>query len=376
MLASFLLGIAIPQEVTLDDFRKKAENAKPGDTIYLAPGTYPGGLFLGDLKGTKEKPIIIGGSEPSRPPVLSGGNSGIQISRASHLIVQNLIIEGPKHNGLNVDDGGDYQKSSMGITIRNVQVRNLPAGNHDGVKLSGISQFLVENCSIEKWGGSGIDMVGCHDGVIRSSRFQNGGDSAVQAKGGSANIKIEACHFRDYGQRGVNIGGSTGREFFRPPLSSLKEGERFESKRVTVTRCTFSGGTTPVAFVGADEASVVQNTIYHPERWALRILQETRTPDFLRCRNGVFQKNLIMYRSSAWASGGVNVGDLTEPETFQFNDNFWYCSDQPDHRDVRLPGKPKGNVFGQNPLLEAPEKGDFRLKPGSPAVGFGVNSGA
>lgn len=362
MVLALALILLQPQVHDLESFRLAVSRAKPGDAILLAPGRYPGGLFFGGIHGTKEKPITIGGSDPQNPPVFAGGNTAVQISKARHLVIQNLIIEDPKLNGLNIDDGSDYEKRSTFITIKNIHIRNLPAGNHDGIKLSGIEHFAVENCTIESWGGSGIDMVGCHQGVVRNCHFENGGDSGVQAKGGSTGITVEECQFKNPGHRGVNIGGSTGREFFRPPLASVPEGSRFEAQAITVRRCTFIGGATPVAFVGVDGAIVEYNTIYHPGRWAARILQETRSPDFLPSRNGQYRRNLVIYRSDQWASGGINIGDLTQPDTFRFEANLWHCSDNPRATNVRLPGRSEGNRIGENPDLIDPSSGNFLPK--------------
>src|SRR6185295_6848225 len=106
-----------------------------------------------------------------------------------------------------------------------------PGGNCDGIKLSGVDEFRVASCTVEGWGtggGSAIDMVGCHDGVVESNNFlgaSGAGESTssgngVQTKGGSANIVIRRNRFENAGARAINIGGSTGRQYFRPPLDS------------------------------------------------------------------------------------------------------------------------------------------------------------
>ena len=65
-------------------------------------------------------------------------------------------------------------------------------------------------------GGSGIDMVGCHHGIIKGNYFENMGSNSIQAKGGTQHITIEGNFFRNGGQRPLNLGGSTGLPFFRP----------------------------------------------------------------------------------------------------------------------------------------------------------------
>jgi hypothetical protein len=121
---------------------------------------------------------------------------------------------------------------------------------------------------------------------FESNRFRHTdtvGSTGVQGKGGTSQVIIRRNRFENAGGRAVNIGGSTGRQFFRPPL---KAGEAHcEAKDIRVEGNTFLGAGTPVAFVGVDGAIVRFNTIHHPKRWALRILQETRAPDFVPSRN-------------------------------------------------------------------------------------------
>lgn len=177
-----------------------------------------------------------------------------------------------------------------------------------------MDDFRVESCTVERWGdrGSGIDMVGCHPGKIAGCTFRHGdreGDSGVQAKGRSADILVLACRFEHAGQRAVNLGGSTGLPFFRP------EPQGYEAKGITVEDCAFVGSPAPVAFVGVDGAVVRHNTIYRPRRWAFRILQETRGPEFVPSRDGHFTDNLIAFRSGEMTAPG-NIGPDTAPGTF------------------------------------------------------------
>jgi len=361
---SLFLAIVQPTTIIVKDaaeLRRAAGNAKPGHRILLAPGDYQGGVHLVGLRGTAEAQITISAQDPKRPPRFLRGGSGLQLSSVAHIEISHLVIEDATGNGLNVDDGG-REASSHDLTIRHIRVSRLPKGNHDGIKLSGIRKFRVESCQISDWGGSGIDMVGCHQGVIDRCSFSRGGDNGIQAKGGSQFVIITGCRFVEPGQRGVNIGGSTGREFFRPPLATIPEGQRFEAKQIVVEHCAFRGGMAPVAFVGSDESLFRRNTIFDPGRWAVRILQETTGPDFLPCRYGAFEENIVVFRSARWAAGGVNVGGGTQPDTFGFAKNLWYCLDQPGRSRPSLPTAEKGGVYGQDPKLADPEQGDFRVQ--------------
>ena len=164
----------------------------------------------------------------------------------------------------------------------------------------------MTGCTVEGWGGQGIDMVGCHRALIEGCTFRGkpgfGQQIAVQAKGGSSDVTVRRCTFLNVGQRGVNLGGSTGPKVFRP------QGARYEAKDITVEGCRFVGGMAPVAFVGVDGATVRYNTIYRPEKWVVRILQENTADGMVPSRNGRFERNLIVFRAGTGARSAVNVG--------------------------------------------------------------------
>jgi hypothetical protein len=70
----------------------------------------------------------------------------------------------------------------------------------------------------------------------------------------------------------------------------------------------------------------------------------------------------------------VNVGMGTAPETFVLARNAWYCMDEPARSRLRLPLPEDGGVYGQDPLFRDAERGDLRLRPGSPVKQSGVRA--
>jgi len=171
----------------------------------------------------------------------------------------------------------------------------------------------------------------------------------------------------------VNIGGSTGEAFFRPSLAAMGA-EKYEAKNVTVQGNSFFQGGAPIAFVGVDGARVRFNTFYQPERWVIRILQETRIAGFVPSRGGVFEDNLVVFRGDDWSSGGVNIGDGTLPESFKFSRNFWYCLDRPEASRPILPVVEAGGVYGVDPLVLVSADGRIGVKSGSPAGKVGAHA--
>jgi hypothetical protein len=341
------------------ELRAAVAAAKPGTRLLLAGGTYAGGFQFANLRGTAGQPIVLAAADPGQAPVFTGAKTGLHLSNPAYVELHDLVFEKLSDNGLNIDDGSVTTGGEAGahhVVLRGLRVRDVgTTGNQDGIKLSGVWDFRVEDCTVERWGtggGSAIDMVGCHRGVIAGSTFRHldpapGNCTGVQAKGGSSEIAIVRNRFEHAGGRAVNLGGSTGRPFFRPALAGA--GPHAEARALRVEGNTFLGGATPVGFVGVDGATVRFNTIELPGRWALRILQENRAADFVPSRGGVFTDNVIVFQSTAWAEGGVNLGAGTAPETFTFARNWWFCRDQPDRSTPKLPVKETDGVYGRDP---------------------------
>lgn len=364
---------------TSDDpltFAAALRAATPGTAVRVHAGTYDGGLYFDGLQGSASAPIWVGGVEGEATPVLSGANTGLQLSRAKYVVLHDLEVTGANYNGINLDDGGDYADAAAThhVVVRDVRIHNIGGdGNQDCLKLSGLRDFHVLDSSFSRCGGdlsgSGVDMVGCHAGTVARSHFFDLSANGVQAKGGTADIRIARNIFENTGDRGINMGGSTSFEYFRPPLST--DSENAEAWRLQVESNLFIGSTAAVAYVGCVECSVEHNTIVDPVRWIARILRETSSDDtytFAPPRDGVFANNIVVFdRTTMSSSEDINIGGGTEPETFVFENNLWYAHNDPSTSTPSLPTTETGGVVGDDPLLQA----DYTLDASSPAIGAG-----
>ncbi|HUP23868.1 MAG TPA: right-handed parallel beta-helix repeat-containing protein [Thermoanaerobaculia bacterium] len=348
--------------------------ATPGTAIRILPGTYSGGTFLYDLHGSAAAPIWVGGVAGQARPVIAGGGEGLHLVRARWVVLHDLEVQGQSFNGINADDGGDYGNplASHHVAFRRLAIHDVGGtGNQDCLKLSGIYDFWVLDSTFEACGGgisgSGVDCVGCHRGLVARNRFQSTSGNAVQVKGGSSDIELRWNHLVSPGQRGFNMGGSTGFEFFRPPLSTTEPNA--EARRILALGNLIEGGVAAFAFVGCVDCVAAHNTIVEPDNWLFRILQETLTSgsfEFEPSRNGLVRNNLF-YFVRGDISTHLNIGPNTDPASFQFRNNLWFAADDPGQSQPSLPSVEIGGVYGQDPLLEP----DGSIPGASPAAGAG-----
>lgn len=370
LLLALTIQATAPSEVVVHDsgqLRVALGSARPGTTVRVAAGEYEGGTFISGISGTADAPIVLAG-DPTSPPVIRGRQTGLQLAGCSHVVVRDLAFAGQEFNALNIDDGGgDGSRPAIDIRVERLSLRDVGAdGITNLVKLSGVDGFVVSDCTFEGWGGSAIDMVGCHDGKVEACRFKGKGgfrqNSGVQVKGGSAHVKVLRCRFDHAGPRPVNAGGQTGEAFFRP------RGAACEASDVTVERNVFVGGETPIAFTGLDGGAFRFNTVVRPERWLFRAVQESTGPRFVPCRNVEVSHNLFVW-SGGTPGTAINVGERVAADTFRVSDNLFFREDAPRRSEPVLPGKGTGNLFGQDPKLDA------EARPGAKAAaGFGAGA--
>lgn len=354
-----------------------ATGATPGTAIRIHAGSYPGDAYIAGLAGTPDAPIWIGGATGEARPVFEGGGVSMQLSAVRWLVVHDLEIRNMSDNGLNIDDGGatDDPEATRGVVLRGLSIHDIgTGGNNDCLKLSGVNDFAVLDSEFQTCGGgaagSAIDQVGCHHGIVANNHFHDlqASGNAVQTKGGSEDVEVYANVFENAGERAVNMGGSTGFEFFRPPLDPTATNA--EARDIRVVANVFVGSMSPVALVGCTGCLVANNTMVDPEHWVLRVLQETESTGeytFAPSGDNRVVGNLVVY-SRALVGTVVNIGPGTAPETFEFSHNLWYAADAPDQSDPGLPVPETGAVIGLDPGLAD----DRSITADSPAAGAGL----
>lgn len=336
---------AAPINVANDAQLGNALNAAvSGDEIILAPGTYSGGLYRAGLSG-----VTLRSQDANNMAVISGGNNGMQLSDPVNVVIRDLIFDGGAFNGLNIDDGGSYDTPANNITLRNVIVRNVGSGgNHDGIKLSGVENFHLDRVQVLDWNaGQGIDMVGCHYGLIENSYLRTtGSGTGIQTKGGSKNVTLRANRLELGLGRAFNIGGSTGSQYFR----FVAGDSAYEADGIVVEGNVILGSVAPYAFVNIDGGIVHHNYSRLPNRWLARILNENQGNPIVDTRNGSLLYNINVFGASL--SSAVNIGPEVFPETFTFTGNHWFNQDNPAQSTPSLPVAESGAIIGVDPMID------------------------
>lgn len=358
--------------------RYAADRVEPGGAVRVHPGNYEGGIYLSGMVGGEGMPIWIGGVPGEERPVIdaSGNGSGIYLTEPRYVVVHDLEITGATGNGVNCDDGGDYgnDEAARYVVFRNLFIHNIGSdGNQDCLKLSGLNDFHVLDSEFTVCGGGGsgsaVDCVGCHRGLIARNNMYELSGNAVQTKGGSEDIEIRWNKFTNAGNRSLNMGGGTGFQYFRPPLSTTSP--NFEARNIRAVANVFEGSYAAIAFAGCVDCVAANNTIFEPENWVFRILQETVTEgdyEFLPCSNGYIVNNLVVFRRGD-ISVHLNVGPNTDAESFIFETNLWYASDDPQGgSQPNLPSTENGGVVGEDPGFV----NVYEIDSTSPAAGAGT----
>lgn len=333
------------QNCEINSLNKAFNVLKAGDTLSIENGTYSGGQSTSNMKGSNNQFILIIGNNKDSV-IIESGNSAMQLSDCEFIRFENITFTKQNLNGVNIDDAGTYDTPTHHIQFVNCIFSEMQStGNNDLLKLSGLEDFLIQKSQFINGanGGSGIDMVGCHSGTITENEFTNMGSNSIQNKGGTENIYITKNKFTNGGARAINIGGSTGLEYFRPLDAE------FESARIKVHSNIFIGSETPFAFVGTTDSEVINNTIIFPNKWIFRILQESTDERFVQCSNNRLYNNIFLVNSQISFSP-INIGSNTLPKTFEFSNNLFYNIDNSDW----LPDLPTENIdfLNEDPVID------------------------
>jgi hypothetical protein len=342
-----------------------------GNEIVLSPGVYKvsGALYAHGLEN-----ITIRSQDANNPAVIEGG-AVFRLSQPKHVTIKDLVIQGMSAGGLNIDDvegpdgaapGANWNSDlAHDITLQNIKLINIgnDTGNIDGIKLSGVDIFTVDNVQVINWGGGGsaIDMVGCHNGTIKNSLFRSrqiAWTTGMVTKGGSEGITMSKNRFELKNQGiAVKLGGSTEKPFFR-----FGPGESgYEAKNITVSDNTIIHSRAAVSYVNISVGGLVKdNLIYQTGTKIARILDEASGEGHnFETSNGGFSGNTVIFNNTLDRRDPITIDSNSNanvaPQTFTFSNNRWFNTEEPGGNNAvgqvltNIPGTQSGNSYGVDP---------------------------
>ena len=97
---------------------------QPGDTLTLAPGRYPGGLWLKGLHGRPDAPITIRGKSAQTVLLGKAGTNTMDITDCQWLVIRDLTFDGQGKPVDAIKAGKDTTRCCHHITIENNTIIN------------------------------------------------------------------------------------------------------------------------------------------------------------------------------------------------------------------------------------------------------------
>ena len=321
-------------------------------------------------------PIWIGGAPGEARPVIEGGGEGLHLSRGRYLVVHDLEVRNATANGINVDDGGDY--ANRCDATRFIVFRDLSHPRHRHRRQPGLPQALgrqrllvarqrVRALRRRRRAAAASTTSAATAGCIARNLFDELSARTPSRPRAAARTSRSAWNrIADAGARGLNLGGSTGFEFFRPPLSTTAPNA--EARDIRVIANVIVGGEAAVAFVGCVDCLAAQ--------------QHHRRPEALDPAHPAGDDHLAPY-----TFGPAATALRQQPRLLRARRALDLRQRRPEHRagDLHLrqqplvrarrprpvapslPAAETGGIYGVDPALDP----DYRIGPASPAAGTG-----
>jgi hypothetical protein len=348
---------------------KAAATAVAGDTVLIGGGTY------------NERVVVANSGEPGRPitfrnypghhPVIDATGTGrgwgiVELRNRNHV---RLI-------GLDVRNGGRGQCGILTFECSNLEIRNCRTDN-------------TGNSGIMVWQGTNV--IVDHNEVVRAC---NGGEESITVKFDSRDVQVSWNHVHHTGHEGVDVKeGSQRVRVFNNYFHHVqrqgmyadawdRETGDIEFRRNVVQDCGFGIAVCSEQEGLLRDVVIADNLVYNCPGPGM-IFSHWNRNGAGPVRNVWFVNNTVHNCGHGWG-GGITFENW-EAEDIVVRNNI-LSGNAKQIEATRLPASGEldhnllfgptdeaghGNLAG-DPLFVAPEKGDFRLRPGSSAIGAGV----
>ncbi|MBN2311907.1 MAG: right-handed parallel beta-helix repeat-containing protein, partial [Candidatus Hydrogenedentes bacterium] len=193
-----------------DSVAAAAKAARPGDTVLIGPGTYPGPVAVPDgvnLKGKGPARCVLQGAEDGvalhidgRSNIsgltIRGAETGAFLTAGASAEFVDCHILGNKTDGIGFDKAFDTYLFMQDCLV---------SGNGDGVDLES-TQAVFLNTRFEANGDDGLDLDGDAGALIYGCTFCDNKDDGIEIRIATrTHAIVQGCRFERNGEDGVEV---------------------------------------------------------------------------------------------------------------------------------------------------------------------------
>lgn len=355
-----------------DSLQDKINQLKEGDTLIIEDGIYTGPLKI-SASGSKQAPIVV--RARNRGKAVIRGDSKVVIAAiqidGSYVVLDGLRVEEAGGGGIRISSG-DHAKISNCLIYNN------------GWAVKG-----------DSFGGAGILLGGkASDSRIENSESWQNREHGIYVSNGPKRVVVVGNRIHDNGDPNRNLGGNG--------IQVNADGPNYPSEEIIMERNTiYQNRSSGISAQGAQRSRIVNNLIYENKKYGIQFskgsidnfvahntVYTTGGLDAVNITSGgnhgpntgnKFSNNILVALGSGGRVGLI-YGETNPPAESDYN-IFWTGSgkavvtnetkkDKLKFSDWKTQGFDTHSL-NMDPQFVNPEKRDFHLKSGSPALHAG-----
>ncbi len=357
--------------------QKAADVVKPGDVVLIKRGIYREQVKI-TRSGSANKMIKFKAYPGDELKAIVEGKTFL-VLQSSHieisgLKVQNIprisgptvgiYVEGPAKNII-IKNNHTYNTFGSGIGVWGVGHKKNP-GNFENIRNLKILNNKVEKACNKGWNECITVSNGIVDFEIKGNEIFNGGDpinggEGIDVKLGAKNGIIADNYIHDLTRRGIYLDANGGAEFAKPVIKNIKVYNNVSRNNNGHGMAIMTEGIGDVFNI-----DIYNNVFYENRDDGLMIYKHPVGSGIIH-NIRVYNNTMVAHKRHGFL--------LAFPGSYNIKayNNILYDNDRSDYKVSNGMIFKSNNLIGVNPKFVNASAGNFRLKPGSPAINGGAS---